>query len=202
MKHSHILSFSDWALNEQGGPDLSTLPPPRGVTADSTSISMPGRNYKTGNEDYINQLRILSPEEARKNDEFYAQLLAFGVAFVPLVGPLMSAGLLAGIAATAYQKGDNKKAGKEAFFAGLTLAIPALSMLKNISRLGAEGLKMLQLKLDKGEKLYSVIELAGLNEIKQNPQLIAKSIETAIAAKGISTKGLNLEQAAKEAFKA
>lgn len=201
MKSSHILSFSDWALNEQDL-DLSTLPPPRGVTVDNTSVSVQGRNYKTGNEDYINQLRMLTPEEARKNNEFYTELLAFGVSFVPLVGPLVSAGLLASLALSAYQRGDKKEAGKQAFFTGLALAIPGLRMLKYIPRLGSNGLMLLQRKLDKGEKLYSAIELAALDEIKQNPQLVAKSIEKAISEKGINTKGLNLEQAAKGAFKA
>ena len=40
----------------------------------------------------------------------------------------------------------------------------------------------------------------GIEEIKRNPQLVAKGIEKAFDAKGIPTKGLNLEAAADSAF--
>lgn len=199
MKTSHILNFSDWALTEQDL-DLTGFPPLKGVTTDNTSVSMPGRGYKIGNEDYINQLRTLSPEEMRKRAEFEASLVAFAVSFVPVLGPLASAALISTQAAEAARRGDYKKAGKDAFFAGLALAIPGLSLLKHLPRLGASGVKALQAKLDRGEKLYTSLELMAIDEIKANPQLVAKGIEKAFVAKGIPTKGLNLEAAADSAF--
>jgi hypothetical protein len=199
MKTSHILNFSDWSLTEQDL-GLSGFPPIKGITADTTAVSMQGRGYKTGNEDYINQLRTLSPEEMRKRAEFEASVVAFAVSFVPVLGPLASAALISTQAVEAAKRGDYKKAGKDAFFAALTLAIPGLNVLKNLSRLGSTGVKALQTKLDRGEKMFTSLELMGIEEIKRNPELVAKGIEKAISAKGISTKGLNLEAAAKSAF--
>ena len=199
MKTSHILNFSAWYLAEQDL-DLSGFPPLKGITADNTAVSMQGRVYKTGNEDYINQLRTLSPEEMRKRAEFEASIVAFAVSFVPVLGPLASAALISTQAAEAARRGDYKKAGKDAFFAGLTLAIPGLGMLKHLSKLGSTGVKALQTRLDRGEKMFTSLELMGIEEIKRNPQLVAKGIEKAFDAKGIPTKGLNLEAAADSAF--
>lgn len=199
MKTSHILNFRAWYLAEQDL-DLSKFPPLKGITADSTSVSMQGRAYKTGNEDYINQLKTLSPEEMRKKAEFEASLAAFAVSFVPVLGPIASAALISTQAVQAYRRGDFSKAGKEAFFAGLTLAIPGLSMLKYVPRLGSTGVKTLQTRLDGGEKMFTGLELLGIEEIKRNPGLVAKGIEKALTAKGVKTTGLNLEAAAKSAF--
>jgi hypothetical protein len=199
MKSSHILNFSDWSLTEQGDP--YGLPPIKGVTADSTRAVVPGgRNYAVGNEESIDRARALSPEEMRKRADFEASVAAFAISFVPVLGSFAAAALLSTQAAEAFNRRDYNKAGKDAVFAALSLAIPGLSLLPNLSRLGSAGVKTLQTKLDKGEKLYTSLELMGIEEIKQNPQLVAQGIEKAIAAKGIPTKGLNLEAAAKSAF--
>lgn len=196
----YLKNFKDFIINEQDD-YFKGMPPPAGITVDTTRLDVDGRTYATGNEEKIAQIRTLSKEEMEKRDTFLANITAFAVGFVPLVGPFISAGILAGEAWKASNRGDTVEAGKNWAFAALSLAIPGLSLLKNVSRLGPTGIKALQMKLDKGEKLYTGIEIAAMDEIGKNPDKVAKAIEKALAEKGANVSTQNLALLTKDSFK-
>jgi hypothetical protein len=211
-----IKGYRAWRVDEQGDPyGLPPLNTTKGVTVDNTAYMMPpnksltGRSYAVGNEEYFMQLRTLSPDEVRKKEEFAVGVTAFAAGFIPFIGPFISAGILAGEAHRQYtQYKDKEAAAKNAFWAAVSLAIPGLSMLKHVPRLGQAGIKALQTKLDKGEKLYTSLELytsrelMAMEEIKKNPELVGNAITKALADKGVNLKdkGIDLASAAKSAF--
>jgi hypothetical protein len=105
-------------------------------------------------------------------------IAAIGSAFIPVIGPLISAGIALGDAAMYYKEGDTKTAGMMAMFSLLPVIGPITSRIPSITKLGAKGMSSLSSKLSKGQKITDPIELQVINGIKTNVDLIKSSLDT------------------------
>lgn len=102
-------------------------------------------------------------------------VLAIGTAFIPVVGPFISAGIGLADAAMYYKEGDKTSAGVTAAFS----MIPFIGKIPGVKELGSKGMALLGSKLAKGIKVFSPAETKILNTIKQNESVIKQGLESA-----------------------
>lgn len=106
-------------------------------------------------------------------------ITSIGSAFIPFVGPLLSAGFSALDAGLYYKEGDNKSA---AIVGALTL-IPIIgtivTKIPGAKELGVKGMATLAKKLSEGAKNLSSLELKVANAINSNKDLIVREIKLA-----------------------
>lgn len=102
-------------------------------------------------------------------------VLAIGTAFIPVVGPFISAGIGLADAAMYYKEGDKTSAGVTAAFS----MIPFIGKIPGVKELGSKGMALLGSKLAKGIKVFSPAETKILNTIKQNDAVIKQGLESA-----------------------
>ena len=91
--------------------------------------------------------------------------LVFGIAaaFIPVIGPFISAGISLGDAALF------------AFLPGIGKLIPKIP---SIAKLGTKGMSSLASKLSKGQKITDPTELAAVKGISENIDLVKSSLDT------------------------
>jgi len=106
--------------------------------------------------------------------------LVFGIAsaFIPVIGPFISAGIGLADAALYYKEGDTKTAGMVAMFSLLPGIGAILPKIPGIKQLGVKGMSALASKLSKGQKITDSTELAVIKGIKENADLIKSSLDT------------------------
>jgi hypothetical protein len=121
--------------------------------------------------------------------------LVFGIAsaFIPVIGPFISAGIGLADAALYAKQGDPKTAGMIAMFS----LMPGVGAIANripvIRQLGVKGMSALASKLSKGQKITDPIELQVINGIIKNVDLVKSSLNTQVKtmAQQASTKPLS-----------
>ena len=101
-------------------------------------------------------------------------ILQIGTAFIPLVGPFISAGIQIADAAMYYNEGDKKTAGLVGAFA-IIPGIGGLAAKMGIGKLSAKVLGNIGQKIGLGSKL-SAGEVQVANRIAQNRQLLQAEI--------------------------
>ena len=113
-------------------------------------------------------------------------ILQIGTAFIPVVGPFISAGIGLADAAMYYKEGDKKTAG----LIGLFSVIPGIGGLASkmgLTKWSAKALGQIGKKISLGQKL-SPVEIQVANKVAQNNTLIQSEVKklskTAIAKKG------------------
>ena len=104
-----------------------------------------------------------------------ATIFSIGTAFIPVVGPFISASIGLADAALYYKEGDKNAAGLTAAFS----MIPFIGMIPGVKQLGSKGMAMLASKVAKGSKSFTASEIQVLNAIKENESLIRKGLEDA-----------------------
>jgi hypothetical protein len=121
--------------------------------------------------------------------------LVFGIAsaFIPVIGPFISAGIGLADAALYYKEGDTKTAGMIAMFSLLPGVGAIANRIPVIRQLGVKGMSALASKLSKGQKITDPIELQVINGIVKNVDLIKSSLNTQVKtlAQQASTKPLS-----------
>jgi hypothetical protein len=105
-------------------------------------------------------------------------IFAIGTAFIPLVGPFISAGIGMVDAAVYYKEGDTKTAGITAALSMLPFIGSVVSKIPGVKQLGAKGMAALASKLSKGTKLTQV-ELDVANAVGANDALIKQELTQA-----------------------
>jgi len=103
---------------------------------------------------------------------------AIGTAFIPVVGPFLSAALGASDAALYYNEGDKKSAGITAVFSMLPFLGPIVSKIPGLKQLGSKGMVALASKLSKSEKLTEV-EVQLVKQIADNSKVIQTELQGA-----------------------
>ena len=163
------------------------FPPIKGVTTDNTSVkNIPGRNYAVGNEEELMDPKLfkLSNEQA----DLQMSVIAMGVSFVPYVGWVASAAILGALAADQFYRGDTKEGALTLLFAILGVAIPLLraqKLFRSLASLGEPGIIALGNAVKSGQKLTRT-QINALIELVNNPEAVAKAIETLAKAKGVA----------------
>lgn len=109
------------------------------------------------------------------NPHTIATILSIGTAFIPVVGPFISAGIGLADAALYYKEGDKNAAGLTAAFS----MIPFISMIPGVKQLGSKGMALLASKVANGSKSFTASEIQVLNAIKENESLIRKGLDDA-----------------------
>jgi len=104
-----------------------------------------------------------------------ATIFQIGTAFIPGIGPFISAGIGLADAALYYKEGDKNAAGLTAAFSMLPFAGGVVSKIPGIKKLGAKGMAGLASKLSKGAKLVGE-ELEMFKSIAKNAELIRKEL--------------------------
>jgi len=99
-----------------------------------------------------------------------------GTAFIPVVGPFLSAGIGFADAAQYYQEGDTKTAGLTAMFSML----PLVGKIPGVKQLGAKGLSLLASKLGKGITKFTPLEQQVIAGINANEQLVKTGLNNQI----------------------
>jgi hypothetical protein len=108
-------------------------------------------------------------------------ILQIGTAFIPAVGPFISAGLGLADAAMYYNEGDTKTAGMVAMFSLMPGVGGVLAnRIPGIKQLGVKGMAALASKISKGTKITDPVELAVVNGISKNPDLVKSSLNTQV----------------------
>lgn len=120
-------------------------------------------------------------------------IAAIGSAFIPVIGPLISAGIALGDAAIYAKEGDMKTAGMAVMFAFLPGIGKVASEIPAIAKLGVKGMSTLASKLSKGQKITDPTELAAVKGISENIDLVKSSLDTHVKslAQQASTKPLS-----------
>lgn len=99
--------------------------------------------------------------------------LQIGTAFIPYVGPFISAGIGLADAAMYYNEGDKKTAGMVAMFSLMPGVGPLISKIPGIKKLGVKGMSALASKLSKsGSSGLSEAEKQVVNGIAANSELV------------------------------
>ena len=102
-------------------------------------------------------------------------VMAIGSAFIPLVGPFISAGIGLADASLYYKEGDKTSAGITAAFS----MIPFISQIPGVKQLGSKGMALLGSKIAKGIKTFSPAEVNVLNAIQKNESVIKQGLTEA-----------------------
>lgn len=101
-----------------------------------------------------------------------------GTAFIPMVGPFISAGIGLADAALYYKQGDSKSAGLVGALSVLPFVGSVVSKIPGVKQLGAKGMSALASKLStKGAKL-SKLELSIVNQLSKNQSLIKNELSS------------------------
>jgi hypothetical protein len=103
-------------------------------------------------------------------------ILGIATAFIPYVGPFISAGIGVYDAKLYYDEGDTKTAGMVAMFS----VIPGISAIKTaiplVKTLGTKGMALLGSKLSKGVKIVNPQEIEIVNSIRKYRPLIQQEL--------------------------
>jgi hypothetical protein len=120
-----------------------------------------------------------------------ATIFAIGTAFIPVVGPFISAGIGIADASLYYKEGDKKTAGLTAVLSMLPFVGSVVSKIPGVKQLGAKGMALLASKLSKGVKNLTNVETEIVKSLKANEQLINKELSAASNTLGGLTESLN-----------
>ncbi len=112
------------------------------------------------------------------NPHTIATILSIGTAFIPVVGPFISASIGLADAALYYKEGDTKAAGLTAAFS----MIPFIGKIPGVKELGSKGMAALASKISKGVKSFSPAEIKVLTAVEQNQSVIKQGLEKASEA--------------------
>jgi hypothetical protein len=183
----HILSLyeqriSDLPQNQQSTtarPNLSSTKP---QDVRSTLTPQQQQQYKDmtkGQKDLSKQ--YYSNQTSNKTDNYkvddhtFNTILSIGTAFIPVIGPFISAGIQLYDAAKYYNEGDGKTAGMMAMFAFLPGAGAVISKVPGVKQLGANGMKTLATKLSTKAPL-SKLESEVATGLSSNQSLVQQEL--------------------------
>jgi hypothetical protein len=118
----------------------------------------------------------------------YATILQIGTAFIPVVGPFISAGIGLLSAADLYQKGKKTEAGVQAFFSILPGLGKVVQKIPGIAKLGEKGVLALGAKVASNQGLTEA-ERGIVKSIAGNMALVKQEVNQTI--KTMATNGLS-----------
>lgn len=110
-----------------------------------------------------------------------ATVLSIGSMFVPIIGPFLAAGIGLADAALYAKEGDTKTAGLVAAFSLLPAVGSVVSnKIPGVKQLGAKGMAALASKLSKGTQITNPVEMAVINGINLNKNLVQSGLNSHI----------------------
>jgi hypothetical protein len=125
----------------------------------------------------------------KQNAHTVNTVLQIGTAFIPLVGPFISAGIGLADASIYYKNGDTKQAGLVAILSLLPGASTVVSKIPAIAQLGEKGMAALAVKLGTNKALTS-IEATIVDSLSKNAGIVqqeASNLVQKLAQKAVQT---------------
>lgn len=184
--------------------------PMKGVTVDNTTYKMPPsrtglqRQYAVGNEDQTYDLkRIVRANSSGPLLSLAFTIAATATAFIPGIGPGVSAMLFAADAAVNLATGNYREGGASGLFAILSVAIPHLKIanLPILSKMPQDKILQIGTKISRGADLTKK-EIQAANEVVNNMGVITTGIEKFAKSKNlIMPQSASKISAAVEKFK-
>lgn len=152
---------------------------------DSTAVSfkgIDGKQKSTTTSMKVDKIKPIDPHTMMT-------ILQIGTAFIPLVGPFISAGIGLADAAQYYQEGDTKTAGLVAMFSVIP-GIGGLASKLGLTKWGAKAMGQIGKKISLGQKLLPA-EIQVANKVVQNNKLIQseiKNLRKIVKARNVAKK--------------
>lgn len=112
------------------------------------------------------------------NPHTLTTVLGIGTAFIPVIGPFISASIGLADAALYYKEGDKNSAGLTAAFSMLPFIGTVVSRIPGVKQLGSKGMAALSAKLSSKAKL-SKTEIDLVEKIKSQEKLIRNELKNA-----------------------
>jgi hypothetical protein len=125
-------------------------------------------------EEYYKKYGMTPSEAEHKNN----QIFAIGASFFPVIGPLVATITSLADAKQYYDEGDNVSAGVVGAFSLLPYVGPVVSKIPGVKQLGQKGMAALAAKIAKGTPITDATELAVINGLKTNNELVKSSLNT------------------------
>jgi len=162
------------------------------VISEQMDSRMPGQietfGFKQGKPETLRPALEKQKEYFKSIDPHVAlPILGIAVAFVPIIGPFLSAGVGLADAALYEKDGDTKTAGMVAMFSLLPGVGSLISKIPGIKQLGAKGMAALAPKLTKGGSQLTKIESEVVQGISDNLPLVQQELNTYV--KKVATEG-------------
>jgi hypothetical protein len=162
------------------------------VISEQMDSRMPGQietfGFKQGKPETLRPALEKQKEYFKSIDPHVAlPILGIAVAFVPLIGPFLSAGVGLADAALYEKEGDTKTAGMVAMFSLLPGVGSLIPKIPGIKQLGAKGMAALAPKLTKGGSQLTKIESEVVQGISDNLPLVQQELNTYV--KKVATEG-------------
>lgn len=98
--------------------------------------------------------------------------LGIGSSFIPLVGPLISAGIGLGDAAIYYKEGDKNSA----LIVGVLSFVPFIGKIPGVKEFGVKGMASIAKKISEGGKTLTAVERKVIQTIQQNASKIKSEL--------------------------
>ena len=151
---------------------------------DSTAVTFKGADGKQKSTATSIKVGKIQPVDMST----YATILQIGTAFIPVVGPFISAGIGLLSAADLYQKGKKTEAGVQAFFSILPGLGKVVQKIPGIAKLGEKGILALGAKVASNKGLTDV-ERGIVKSIAGNMALVKQEVNQTI--KTMAVNGLS-----------
>ena len=151
---------------------------------DSTAVTFKGADGKQKSTATSIKVGKIQPVDMST----YVTILQIGTAFIPVVGPFISAGIGLLSAADLYKKGQKAEAGVAAFFSILPGLGKVVQKIPGIAQLGEKGLTALGTKIASKQGLTE-FERGVVKSITKDIAFVKQEASQAI--KTMATKGIN-----------
>lgn len=150
------------------------------MDAKSTFGSIESYGYRQGDASTLGPALKRREQALQETDPHSLMLvLSIATAFIPVVGPLVSAGVMLADAGMYASEGDMKNAGLNVMFALLPGIGSIIKKIPAINRLGKKGMEILANKLSKNSKLTQT-ETEVINGIKNNIEFVNQELSTSV----------------------
>ena len=156
-----------------------------------------GRNDLS--KQYYSNQTTNKTDNYKVDDHTLNTILSIGAAFIPVVGPFISAGIMLNDAAQYYNEGDSKTAGMMAMFALLPGTGAVISKVPGVKQLGANGMKTLATKLSTKAPL-SKLESEVVAGLSANQSLVQQELSKLTAETAKKTAQAVTNQTTKQSL--
>ena len=127
----------------------------------------------------------------KQNAHTVNMVLGIGAAFIPVVGPFISAAIGFADAALYYKEGDTKSAGITAALSMLPYIGSVVSKIPGVKQLGVKGMAALANKLNSGGKNLTKVESEIVSSLSAEKNLVNSELNS--ASKILNSVGKNID---------
>lgn len=121
------------------------------------------------------QMNVVKGMDAAFGQEL-RNILGIGSIFIPVIGPLIAAGMAAADVAEYWKKGDKKTASMVVAFSFLPF-VRIGKLIPSIGKLGEEGMEILAKKIGQNSKNFTAIEKEVIEGMSKNKEMLSQEVK-------------------------